>query len=147
MKGWYVLCLFVVLFSNCKKEDQAEIDRGIILQYIEDKNLDAIEDPTGLFYVTRVEGTGEHPTLNDQVTVVYKGFFLDGTVFDQTEPGQLSTFGFSNVIQGWRIGIPKMKEDGEATLIIPSRYAYGRNPPPGIPVNAVLVFDIRLVAF
>ncbi len=147
MNKWYLFGLLaVLLFSNCKKEDQAKIDRDIILQYIEDNNLDEmIEDPSGLFYDIEVEGTGDHPILSDRVKVKYTGYLLDGTVFDKTEPGEVRTFQLAGLIAGWQIGIQKMKKDGEAKFLVPSGLAYGSNPPPGIPRNAVLVFDLTLV--
>ncbi len=149
MSKWYLLSLLAILvFTNCSKEDQAEIDRAIIQQYIEDNNLDGmIEDPSGLFYKIRVEGTGDHPTLSNKVKVAYKGYLTNGLVFDETEPGSPINFPLTNLISGWQIGIQKMKKGGESTMIIPSQLAYGSNPPPGIPANAVLVFEIRLVDF
>ena len=47
---------------------------------------------SGLQYRVIKAGSGKSPTVNDQVTVTYKGWLIDGTVFDQTEAGQSATF-------------------------------------------------------
>ena len=77
----------------------------------------------------------------------YEGYKLNGEVFDSSyERGERATFGLYQVIEGWQIGIPIIGEGGEITLIIPSDYAYGSNPPPGSSIgrNEVLVFDVKL---
>jgi FKBP-type peptidyl-prolyl cis-trans isomerase FkpA len=93
-----------------------------------------------------VQGTGGNPTINDEVTVFYKGYFLDDSVFDQTSSDPIS-FPLGNVIKGWQEGIPLFKKGGKGKLFLPSVLAYGSNPPPGFPKNAVMIFDVELVDF
>jgi FKBP-type peptidyl-prolyl cis-trans isomerase FkpA len=73
--------------------------------------------------------------------VDYTGYFMDGKVFDES----VSTFSLRGVIAGWREGIPLFGKGGKGKLLIPSRLGYGSNPPPGIPKDAVLLFDIHLI--
>jgi FKBP-type peptidyl-prolyl cis-trans isomerase len=40
-----------------------------------------------------------------------------------------------------------MTKGQKNTLLLPSALGYGNNPPPGIPKNAVLIFDVKLVDF
>jgi FKBP-type peptidyl-prolyl cis-trans isomerase FkpA len=101
---------------------------------------------SGLHYVIEEPGTGGHPTLDDEVTVNYKGYLLDGNVFDQTS-GTPITFGLRQVILGWQEGIPLFQKGGKGKLFIPSGLGYGANPPSGIPSRAVLAFDVDLVDF
>ncbi|MBK8706215.1 MAG: FKBP-type peptidyl-prolyl cis-trans isomerase [Saprospiraceae bacterium] len=51
----------------------------------------------------------------------------------------------ASLIKGWQIGLPLLKEGGRGTFFLPSELGYGDNPRPGIPANAVLIFDIDLV--
>ena len=44
--------------------------------------------PDGLQYRVITAGTGKMPTANDMVEVTYKGWLINGQVFDQTEPGK-----------------------------------------------------------
>ncbi len=137
----------ILLAGACKKDDdnQALIDKGLIEQYLLDNNISAQEHESGLFYIITTEGFGASPILSDSVEVSYRGSFLDGTVFDQTAAGQTVEFPLANLIKGWQIGLPLLKEGGRGTFFLPSELGYGDNPRPGIPANAVLIFDIDLV--
>ncbi|MEZ4987372.1 MAG: FKBP-type peptidyl-prolyl cis-trans isomerase [Saprospiraceae bacterium] len=148
MKTLYLLLAFAVLtVGACKKEDQATIDRDIILSYLEANNLTAEEDPSGLFYIIDVPGGQQKPTLANSVTVKYKGYLTNGTVFDETTNGNTATFPLSNLIAGWQIGIPKFGRGGKGVLIVPSSLGYGSRRVGSIPANSVLVFDMELVNF
>lgn len=142
-----LIVLSIGLLASCNKEDQAEIDKALILEYIETNRLDALEHPDGLYYVIEREGTGQRPSVTDEVKVDYEGFLLDGRKFDSSiDRGNPITFSLTQVISGWQIGIPLFREGGKGKLILPSRLAYGSRPPAGsiIPSNAVLVFDVTL---
>lgn len=143
-----IACLSVL---SCKKdvspEEQLQIDIQKIKDYLVANNLTATETASGLHYIITQEGTGGNPTLQSNVTVRYKGYLLDGTVFDQTSGTSTVTFPLANLIQAWKEGIPLMKKGGKGTFFSPSALAYGPNGVPGIPGNSVLVFEIELVNF
>lgn len=142
------IVLFGLLMVSCGDEEVA--DNAVQIQeYITANNLDAQElDDSGLFYVVTKEGNGEFPTINDNVTVHYEGFFLDGEIFDSSiARGTPATFPLTGVIVGWQIGIPKISKGGTGTLIIPSNLAYGPNGRGSIPGNAVLVFNVEVIEF
>lgn len=146
----FLALLLPLLFAGCKKVDQPAVDRDLILEYIENNNLNALEGEEGLFYVINTEGTGARPTINDDVTCTYVGFLLDGTQFDPRDPGtpnNTATFPLLGVIRGWQLGIPLIKEGGSITLLIPSALGYGSSPPPGslITKDAVLRFEVDLI--
>ena len=86
------LFLFVFVLFSCSKNDtifepQTETD---ILKYIEDNNLNATKSSSGLYYVIKNQGTGTRPTTSSNVTVAYKGYFLDGSVFYQSNANGIS---------------------------------------------------------
>ncbi len=141
------LVVAVVLFSACNKESQEDKDDVIIQQYLTDNNIDATKDESGIYYIITEEGTGDHPDINSEVTVRYKGYLTDGTVFDETTGSSTATFPLSGLIRGWQIGIPKLKQGGKGTFFIPSGLGYGDNATGSIPANSVLIFDIGLVSF
>lgn len=136
-----------VLFIQCGDDrDIREENRIEILDYIADNNLDAEETASGLFYVIDVVGNGDHPTILDEVSVIYTGYFTNNQVFDSSG-GNVVSFGLNQVIEGWQEGIPLFSKGGSGTLLIPSHLGYGSNPPSGIPANAVLLFDVELTDF
>ena len=99
--------------------------------------------------VTR-NGSGNMPTSGKQVTVEYKGYFKDGSVFDQSYGRKPFVFqvGVGQVIKGWDLGVLSMKKGEKATFYIKSDYAYGkRGAGDIIPGNTDLMFDVELLKF
>lgn len=142
-----VIVLTSIILTSCigqRIEKQAEEDKRIIEDHIQENNLNASSLESGLYYVIDKEGDGKHPDMNSQVTVVYKGYLADGTVFDQSDSKGVS-FGLNQVIEGWQQGIPLFKEGGKGMLLIPSALGYGSSDRPGIPANSVLIFEIELL--
>src|SRR5690554_1741378 len=97
-----ILALFVSCDKNGEKlspKEQLEKDIKEIKEYISDKGLDAKETNSGLHYVINKEGTRNYPYANDNVTVRYKGYTIDGKVFDQSDEEGI-TFNLQQVIKG-----------------------------------------------
>ena len=92
---------------------------------------------------------GDKPVPGDQVSVLYKGMLIDGTIFDQTkDPAQPFTFrlGRGQVIDGWEEGLQLMQTGEKRLFIVPYELAYGtRGNPPAIPRRATLVFEVELL--
>lgn len=125
--------------------DYKEENEKSILKYIEENNLTASKTDSGLYYVINNEGTGTRPTSSSNVTVSYKGYFLNGTVFDQSGSDGAS-FGLNNVIAGWTEGIPYFKEGGDGILLVPYTLGYGEYGSGSIPGFTVLAFDVKLIS-
>lgn len=151
MRKFLLLTLIIPMFATLACEDQRpqyEIDQEKILQYLEANNItDAIEHPTGIYYIITKEGEGDSPSVYSTVEVKYKGYLSDGTVFDATEEGKTAMFNLSSVIQGWAYSIPLLKRGGKGTFIIPSILAYGRSEQVNIPANSILIFEVELIDF
>jgi FKBP-type peptidyl-prolyl cis-trans isomerase FklB len=102
--------------------------------------------PDGLQYLVITNGTGATPTPADTVTVNYRGTLIDGTEFDSSyKRGQPSPFPVGQVIHGWTEALEKMTVGSKWKLFVPSELAYGERGRPGIPPNAVLIFEIELL--
>ena len=146
MKSYICLFFSILLFSSCSKEADSEPQtEADILKYIEDNNLDASKTNSGLYYVINKQGTGTRPISSSNVTIAYKGYFLDGTVFDQSDSNG-SSFGLNQVIAGWTEGVQLFKEGGEGILLIPYNLGYGTSQNRSIPGGSVLIFDIKLIS-
>jgi FKBP-type peptidyl-prolyl cis-trans isomerase FkpA len=147
MKSHLYLFFSIFIFLACSNNDtdfepQTEED---IISYIEENDLNANRTNSGLYYVIDNSGSGTRPTSSSNVTVAYKGYFLNGGVFDQSDVDGIS-FGLNRVISGWTEGIPLFKEGGEGLLLVPSNLGYGANGRNSVPGGAVLVFDIKLIS-
>jgi FKBP-type peptidyl-prolyl cis-trans isomerase FkpA len=141
----FLLVLFVACSSNDSATDYTEANEQVILDYITENNLVAQKSATGLYYIINESGTGGQPNSNSNVTVAYKGYYTNGTVFDQSDAQGIS-FNLNGVIPGWTEGIAYFKEGGSGVLLIPSRLAYGANDYRGIPGGSVLIFDVALLS-
>lgn len=149
----FILCAwcFIVLAACNKSEKNEKImkdNQQEITNYLAANNLKAESTASGLHYIITREGDGNHPTASDEVTVDYKGYFIDGKTFDSSyDRGKSISFGLNQVISGWTEGIPLLSKGGAGTFLIPSHLGYGAMPPASIPANAVLIFDVELHDF
>ena len=103
--------------------------------------------PDGLQYKVITEGKGATPKPGEKVKVHYKGTLIDGTEFDSSyKRGTPAEFESDKVIAGWREALSLMKEGSKLQVFIPSDLAYGESGRPGIPPNAVLIFEMELIS-
>lgn len=151
MKKYLLFTIFAMtLFISCSKSKKAEIDyvaknEKEITDYIAKNKLTALKSDSGLYYIITEPGTGDQPTATSNVTVAYKGYYTDGSVFDESKPDGIS-FGLNQVIKGWTEGIPFFKAGGSGILLVPSHLGYGSNDYSGIPGGSVLIFDVKLIS-
>jgi FKBP-type peptidyl-prolyl cis-trans isomerase FkpA len=148
---WIGLFLSSLLFPACDDavtpDEQLEIDRALMEEYIAENNLDGTFTSTGLYYVIEQEGSGsESPNINSIVEIVYTGYLLDGTQFDSSN-GFPVQFQLGGLIRGWQEGLTYFNRETSGVLLVPSRLAYGVRGQGGIPGNAVLRFEIELLDF
>ena len=138
----------LIMLSSCNKEDkiaeQSATDKALIESYVVENNLTGSFNASNLWYDVELQGGGVQAYTGATVTVVYTGYLLNGTQFDESPSGG-ATFSLNNVISGWQQGIPKFKEGGTGKLIIPSLLGYGTEGVGSIPENSVLIFDIELL--
>jgi FKBP-type peptidyl-prolyl cis-trans isomerase len=166
MKKIFWICSLVVpsLFFGCdddgprvSKEERAQMET-----FATARGLTVSETNSGILYEITVPGTGEEATLGNIMEVDYIGYLMDGTVFDTSiEQVAIDNGIFDSerdyiplrflldnrgFIPGWRQGMYLLNDDAEATLIIPSYLAYGKNGIPGvIPGNSPIAFEVEVI--
>jgi FKBP-type peptidyl-prolyl cis-trans isomerase FklB len=153
------LALSAVLISGCGQQKSAAPAKSPAAYTLSaDSNQKFLSDnkakagvitlPSGLQYRVLKSGSGKSPTSGeDIVTVTYKGWLIDGTVFDQTEPGKTASFPAGHLIPGWVEALRRMKEGDSWELVIPAELGYGaEGAGNSIPPNQTLVFDMELVS-
>src|SRR4051812_41862386 len=97
------LALAAILFMSCNDKKKEETitpapittnavsnNEAEIVKYIADNHLKATRTASGLYYVIEEEGKGKQPTADSEVTVAYKGYFTNKTVFDQSDEKGIS---------------------------------------------------------
>lgn len=155
-----LLCFLVLCFAVACKSDppydpaqQLAIDDDLIVKYMAANNITATKDSHGLYYSIINPGSttdNRTTTLQDIIVVHYIGRIMKSQlVFDSTDTNvdTLSTkFLLSDVIEGWQLGIPKIKEGGRIRLLVPSTLAYqNRQIDTLLKANSILDFDIRVI--
>jgi FKBP-type peptidyl-prolyl cis-trans isomerase FklB len=150
------IALSAIFVSACNQEKEKVANHGYTLS--DESNQEFLTDnaakegvvkrPSGLQYRVLHAGNGKSVTSgSDMVTVTYKGWTINGKVFDQTPPGQTAKFPAGRLIPGWVEALSLRKEGDEWQLVIPSDLGYGaRGAGADIPPNQTLVFDMKLIA-
>lgn len=123
--------------------------------YLNDNSLEPTDTLSGsVIKVVQTAGTGDEPANGQLVSVDYAGSFLDGEEFDS---GSLEvTIGNNGLIAGFSTALRSMREGESATVLIPSRQAYGNQPPNFLPYDELssnpipphtpLVFEITVTS-
>ncbi len=145
MKKVLFFALSILVLTACSKDDvdQAAIDEEIITTYLEDNDISAERDASGLYYRIINKGSGKFSS-SANLEIRYTGKLMEnGNIFDSgTIVGPLSRY-----ISGWQIGVPKIETGGTIVLYIPSGLAYGENGAgSSIPPNAVLIFVVDVLS-
>ena len=102
---------------------------------------------SGLKYRILRKSEGKKPGPGDKVTVHYKGWLDDGSIFDSSyRRAEKISFGLNQVIKGWTEGMQLVGVDGMIELEIPYELGYGVRGTPGgpIPPKANLHFVVEL---
>jgi len=107
----------------------------------------------GIYYRIEKEGTGEVCGKGKNVSVEYKGYLVEGTLFDASkgfhpqghDPLDFQT-GAGQMIPGFDTMVQEMKKGEVRHMVLPPEQAYGESGYPGvIPGGAYICFDVELL--
>jgi len=104
---------------------------------------------SGVYYEILQPGSGESPKTGQSLTMKYRGYLLNGTVFDDSDMHKPLEFqvGRGQLIPGFDSQALQMKVGEKRTIIIPPELAYGPAGVPGvIPGNSFIAFDLELLS-
>jgi FKBP-type peptidyl-prolyl cis-trans isomerase FklB len=103
--------------------------------------------PSGVQYRVIEEGEGARPRLESTVQVHYRGSKVDGAEFDSSfARGVPEEFVVNNVLAGWQVVLPLMKQGSTWQVFLPPELAFGqRGNPPAVGPNEALMFDLKLI--
>lgn len=117
--------------------------------------LDTITN-VNMYYVIDESTDGPPVAPDSTIEVAYKGYLIDGRVFDESSGDSGYKFKVdgeeAGVIIGWNLGLQSFKEGEKGRLIIPYGLAYGefgRYTDKGnvsIPPYETLVFDVEVLS-
>ena len=123
---------------------------SLINDYLVKNKIKIQPTENGLYYMSSTTGKGKSVTRGSTAKVHYTGKLLDGTVFDSSvergEPIEIPV-GEGYVIPGWEEALLLMKVGDKATVLIPSKLAYGsRGAGYVIPPYTPLIFEMEVLS-
>lgn len=136
---------------------------GKIKTYIDKNNLKMSQTPDGLYYTITKEGAGPKPAQGDTAVLNYTVKFTSGKVLESSVKAEaikaklqinpMNPFkpirfaiGAKGMIPGMDEGAQLLSKGATATLVVPSKLAYGEQGSGGqIQPFTPLIFDIELV--
>ncbi|OLY92904.1 FKBP-type peptidyl-prolyl cis-trans isomerase FklB [Cnuella takakiae] len=140
------MSLFDRLQGEKAKKLNEEKEKGATFLATNKTKEGVIELPEGVQYQMVEEGTGKQPAVSTLIEAHYAGRLLDGKEFDSSfrrnQPFQAR---INQLIIGWQLVLPLVKEGGRVIIWVPSDLGYGDNGVPGIPGGAVLEFEVQLL--
>jgi FKBP-type peptidyl-prolyl cis-trans isomerase len=103
---------------------------------------------SGLQYEVLKAGKGPKVQKTDTVKAHYVGTFANGVKFDSSyDRSEPIIIGVGDTVPGWQEALQLMSAGTKLKLVLPPALGYGeKGNPPYIPPNAVLVFDMELLA-
>lgn len=151
ISGFFFL-LITMSFAGCLRSDDCDYNEcsfvvpqaetEAVENYLASQSItNAQKHCSGMYYVVEEPGSGDTPNGCSRVTVDYVGRLTNGTMFDQGV--DYENF-LTNLISGWRNGLPRISEGGRIKLYIPPSLGYGPQTNGPIPGNSILVFTITL---
>lgn len=130
----------------------AEQQQNAIVNHAIDEIIPLQRTNAGLFYRVLDQGSGQPLEWGDYVTAHYKGYLLNGKVFDSSyRKERPMKFYIGNMIKGWNEGLQLVNEGGRIQLFVPSRLGYGEKGVPDgkdgylIPPDTPLVFEVEVL--
>ena len=127
-------------------------EQNEMVDYAIEHLLDVEVSETGLLYSVREEGEGGPIAWGDYLTVHYKGYLLDGTVFaDSRKQDRPLSFYVGNMIPAWNEGLAYGKVGGKLLMLVPSHLGYGAeglktsNGNVIVPPYQILAFEVEVL--
>ena len=111
------------------------------------KREGVVETSSGLQYKILEKSSGCKPDTHFNITVHYKMLSANRKqlIDSSYQRGHPSDFKLSNMIKGWREGVPMMNVGESWELYIPSQLAYGSQGSPAVAPNSLLISQIKLI--
>lgn len=144
-----LLCLLPFAGAGCDSATEPTIEDTRFAGHLGVDLAASTRLPSGMYYRDIVVGDGPAAMAGSQVTAHYRGWFPNGTLFEQLQPPSAPfpfTVGARDVIAGWEQGVVGMRPGGRRQLVIPPSLAYGAQGSGPIPGNQILVFEVTLAS-
>ena len=147
------LVFFLIVMTSCSLETYTTRKNNAnqeILSYLIENKIDVKPNTSGLVYIPIDEGEGDTPQLGDKVAFHYKGYYLNGEVFDSSYDKSyplIVEIGNGMIINGLEESLLMMNKGAKAKVIIPFYLAYDDMDNAPVPPYSNLIFELEMIDF
>lgn len=135
-----------------KNKSLIEKQTAALKEYASKNNIKTVQTPLGALVEITTEGTGTKAIAGSHAKLMYRGYLVNGKVFDANmgidakhkDPIDVAV-GMHNTIPGFEDCIKYFAKGGKGRFLIPAALAYGDKDNQEIPANSNLIFDIEVV--
>lgn len=138
------------LFLSWVKEFKSSEYQNI-QNYLKTNQINAEPEPNGIYFLSHTKGQGPPVEKGKRISIHYEGMFLNGKFFDSTVKREAPLdfiYGKEMVIiDGLDYALGKMNEGGEAMVLLPSEFGFGRSGSAGgiVPPYSALIYEIEVI--
>lgn len=103
--------------------------------------------PSGVQYKILHAGKGKKkPTDASVISCFYQGTLIDGTNFDKSDAKKTATLNVAGLLPGLKEAVKLMSTGAKWQIIVPPQLGYGNRGNRVIGPNAVLIYDMEIIA-
>jgi FKBP-type peptidyl-prolyl cis-trans isomerase len=131
------------LFQNFANEEDLQVENFVAAA----KNEAITKDTSGIIWIEHTRTGNDAPHYGSQLSISYKGYFLDGKLIDNSNGNFNMTYGTPDqLLKGLNFVIKEMRKGEYAKIILPSSLAYGKTGSSNgaIPPFTPLLYEIQL---
>jgi FKBP-type peptidyl-prolyl cis-trans isomerase len=142
------LSIFVKLVNVYEGDLDKEMKEQFVLKsYL---NKSQAKEQTGIYIECIKSGKGRRIEVGDEVTIAYKGYFMNGLEFDNISEETAFRFTYGTqgqVLKRLEIAIKAMREGQKSKIIIPSQLAFGEGGSTTliVPPFTSVMYDLEIV--
>ncbi|MEI7663325.1 MAG: FKBP-type peptidyl-prolyl cis-trans isomerase [Bacteroidota bacterium] len=145
-----VLRFYITLLSVDSPDKMMKKEIEDIAKYVADKKITVAPSASGVYFIEQVKGAGMKIDSGAWVTANFKVSLIDGKqIFASADRGEPMVFEFGKRFdtRGFAEGVGQMLKGGKATLLVPSKMAFGEtgNPKASILPFTPIVYDVEIV--
>lgn len=130
------------------KQERKPLTQEALNQQRNEMKMDTIGWEKLHYGVKRKEikkGYGQKVMMGDKITANYKGFFKNGSLFDQSSSRPFVFELGMGVIPGWNVALNEVAVGSVIQFYIPAEMGYGEKGMGVIPPNMDIMFEVEIL--
>ncbi len=144
-----VITFYLKLLTVDNPQTLIKKEQADLAKYIKDKNITTQPTTSGIFFLESVAGNGIKIDTGTWVSVHFKVALIDGKqLFSSYDKGEPITFEYGKRFDtpGVEEAIGMMKKGGKATVVVPSKLAFGEAGRGAVvPPFSTMIYDLEIV--